>query len=41
MMLAAKGRLEVLDDEFKVRPVDDALWSSPATFSCGMQTREE
>ena len=41
MMLVANGPLEVLDNEFKVRPVDDVLCSSPAAFSCGMQTHEE
>ena len=41
MMLAAQGPLEVLDDEFKVRPVDDVLRRSPAAFSYGMQTQEE
>ena len=40
-MLAAQGPLEVLDDEFKVRPVDDVLCRSPAAFSYGMQTQEE
>ena len=41
MMLAAQGPLEVLDDEFKVRPVDDVLCHSPAAFSYGVQTQEE